>query len=642
MQMMPQQEQYRLLLENLPDGFAYQRLITDEAEKPVDYVFLDLNPAYESMMGITRDELIGRKASEVFPGLQESGFDWIFAFGEVALKGSSARFEQYFEPSGRWYEVTAYSDRPGYFITISRDITEQRNNLQALQESETLLRAVMDNLPIGIAINSVFPEVSFAYMNDNFARFYRVSKEALLQPGNFWEAIYEDAEFREQIKKRVLDDSASGDPARMCWEDIPISRKGQGTFYITAKNIPIPGKSLMISTVWDVTGSKRAEERLKTERDKLADLLNFQGEMLNTAAVWINTLDQEGSVNFWNEAAEQISGYRAGEVVGHTAIWEWLYPDPGYRGEVIKKVREILGRGEKVENYETQIETKSGERRVISWHSNSLLKSGKVVGSIAIGADITERKRAEKELRELNLELERRVAERTARLENINKELEAFAYSVSHDLRAPLRAIDGFSRLLQEDFAEQLDAEGKRLLGVVRLSARKMERLITDLLTLSRATRTELRSARVDMTAMARSVFLEIAAQEDQERFRFKLDNLPVACCDPTLIRQVWHNLLSNAIKFTVPEEAPCIEVGGYTAPGTCVYFVKDNGAGFDPDYSHKVFGTFQRLHNQEEFEGTGIGLAIVRRIVHRHGGVVWAEGQVDSGASFFFSLPQP
>ncbi|HYY93022.1 MAG TPA: ATP-binding protein [Pyrinomonadaceae bacterium] len=234
--------------------------------------------------------------------------------------------------------------------------------------------------------------------------------------------------------------------------------------------------------------------------------------------------------------------------------------------------------------------------------------------------------------------LNEQLAAHAAQLEAANKELEAFSYSVSHDLRAPLRAIDGFSRIIEEDYSEAFDDEGRRLLGVVRRNTQKMGALIDDLLAFSRLGRKELTRTRIDMAGMARSTFDELGPQAQAATLR--VPELPPAYGDPAMVRQVFANLLSNALKFAGKDGGAVVEVGGRNGGGENTYFVRDNGVGFDMAYADKLFGVFQRLHSNEEFEGTGVGLAIVNRIVHRHGGRVWAEGEPGAGATFYFTLP--
>lgn len=267
--------------------------------------------------------------------------------------------------------------------------------------------------------------------------------------------------------------------------------------------------------------------------------------------------------------------------------------------------------------------------------------AGKPMYFMTSALDITELKRVEAEIRQLNAELEQRVAERTAKLEEANKELESFAYSVSHDLRTPLRAIDGFSHQLLNRYADKIDEEGKRYLNIVRQSAQKMGQLIDDILAFSRMGRTQMAKSEVDMDELVREVFEELKPVIADRNLTLDTKALPACHGDRAMLRQVWVNLLSNAIKFTAPRAAAQVEVSGSAEGAELIYSIKDNGAGFDMRYAEKLFGVFQRLHSNEEFEGTGIGLAIVKRIVTRHGGRVWAEGAVDQGATVYFALPR-
>src|SRR5436853_3130587 len=245
------------------------------------------------------------------------------------------------------------------------------------------------------------------------------------------------------------------------------------------------------------------------------------------------------------------------------------------------------------------------------------------------------------EIQRLNGELEQRVKERTAQLEMMVKELEAFTYSISDDMRGPLRAIDGFSRVLMEEYPDKLDSEGKRLLNIIRQNAQGLSELIVGLLTFSHLGRQPLEQTDVNMEELAKGVFDEIQTANKERALVLELQALPPAFGDRTMIQQVLYNLVSNAFKFTRPKQNPSIEIGFQESANQHTYYVRDNGVGFDMQYSNKLFGVFQRLHNVEEFEGAGVGLALVQRIVLRHGGRVWAEGKVNEGATFYFSLPK-
>ena len=249
------------------------------------------------------------------------------------------------------------------------------------------------------------------------------------------------------------------------------------------------------------------------------------------------------------------------------------------------------------------------------------------------------RERAEQQIRELNEDLEHRVKVRTAELEAANTELEAFCYSVSHDLRAPLRHIDGFSRILQESCGPELNEENRRHLDRICAAAQLMGRLIDDLLKLSRVGRQVLALQSVPLRSIVDRLVADLASETEDRRIEWRIGDLPTSICDPGLIQQVFANLIGNAVKYTRKRPAATIEIGHVVAQGLVVFFVRDNGAGFDMRHAEKLFGAFQRLHDDREFEGAGIGLATVQRIIHRHGGKIWAEAQVDKGATFYFTL---
>lgn len=370
-----------------------------------------------------------------------------------------------------------------------------------------------------------------------------------------------------------------------------------------------------------------AETSLRHSRDEIEDLYNH-------APCGYHSLDADGVFVRINDTELDWLGYMREELLGRMKFVELLAPaSRQVFAEHFPRFKET-GR---ISNVDFTLLRKDGSELQVSLSATAVRDAdGNYLLSRSTMFDVAERQRAEQSIAELNRELVRHATE----LEQVNRELESFSYSVSHDLRSPLRAIDGFSRMLEEDHAPQLDAEVRRLLAVVRDNARSMSRLIDDLLAFSRLGRAPLSLAVVDMQALARQAFEKTLPDDASVSPRLYLDELPPAEGDAALLQQVWLNLLSNAVKFSRDRERPEVRVGGRVDGDEKIYQVGDNGAGFDMRYYHKLFGVFQRLHRQEEFDGTGLGLAIVHRVITRHGGRVWAESRLGEGATFYFSLP--
>lgn len=384
---------------------------------------------------------------------------------------------------------------------------------------------------------------------------------------------------------------------------------------------------MMIAVVFLISGRKTVEKHLRESEQRYRRL--FENNPLPT---WVH--DSE-TLKFLavNEAAVLHYGYSQAEFL--TMTINDIRPL-----EVLPALTDDLSKTlTKVDNDGTcKHQKKDGSVIDVELTLHEFIFDGRP-SQLTLANDVTERKIAEDAIRRLNETLELRVAERTVELEAANKELEAFSYSVSHDLRAPLRAIDGFSRIFVEDYEDKLDDEAKRLFDVIRKNAQNMGQLIDDLLEFSRLGRKHIEPTVIDMTQLAQ----EVCQQSELNLLpiqNLKINLLPETKGDKSLLRQVFINLISNAVKYSRTTENAFIEIGGRNENDENIYYIQDNGVGFDMKYGSKLFGVFQRLHGADEFEGTGVGLAIVQRIVHRHGGRVWAEGEVNKGATFYFALP--
>jgi PAS domain S-box-containing protein len=511
----------------------------------------------------------------------------------------------------------------GSFVLASIiDITERKQAEEKLRRSQEQLAGVIGSAMD--AIISVDDEQRIVLFNGAAERMFLFpSEDAIGQPldrfiPERFRAAHKDhiQDFgNAHVTKRSMGLLGPFFGLRADGEEFPIEA--------SISQIESDGRRLYTVILRDVTERKRADEALKE-----------QAQILDLAPVTIR--DLKGRILLWNTGAEQMYGWSSEEAVGKLAheLKHTKFPRP---------LEEIKARLFAHGYWEGELihTRKDGQRIVVASHwVLHRDENDKPKAILEVNNDITERKQAEEEIRRLNEELEQRVGERTAELQAVNKELEAFSYSVSHDLRAPLRHINGFSQALLEDCEDKLDDSGKGYLNQVRDASHEMAQLIDDVLQLARVTRTEMRREPVNLSELAASVVAELQERETRRKAAVDIETGLSARGDKRLLRIVLTNLMGNAWKFTSQRTEAQITFGREQQNGENTYFIRDNGAGFDMAYANKLFGAFQRLHTTGEFEGTGIGLATVQRIVHRHGGRVWAEGKVDQGATFFFTLP--
>lgn len=509
--------------------------------------------------------------------------------------------------------------KPYQYVAIRSDIAERK---KAEADLRTSLREVSDYkyaLDESSIVAITDQKGIIQYVNDNFCKISKYSREELLgQDHRIINSDYHPKEFIRELWVTI----ARG----KIWKGELKNKAKDGTIYwVDTTIVPFLNESgkpyQYVAIRSDITLQKEAEEKLiRNERIYKAVASNIPGSVICLLDPAYRYFLVEGDI------LEKL-GFSKGMLIGKK-------PDDILPEDQYSKFKDELERAFRGEVF--SVETKRLDYILLSRYVPLKDDAKNIYAVMIIVLDITDLKKAENHIAELNAGLEKKINERTQQLESANKELEAFSYSVAHDLRTPLRAVAGYSTMIAEDYTDKLDAEGKRLLKELQYNTEKMGKLIDDLLTFSRLGRKPITKSTVDMRAVIASVQEDIGWHDA----KIIMHNLHPIVADASLIRHVMVNLLSNAVKYSSKAKVPCVEISSEHNDHAVTYSVRDNGVGFDMEYAGKLFGVFQRLHPDEEFDGTGVGLAIVQRIVTRHGGKVWAQAKVNEGATFYFTIP--
>lgn len=606
------------------------------------------NTGAEKLFGFTKEEAMGTTAQELgFLMLDNDAINAVY--DQLMLSGNWSAEVQYRNKNGHLFyaEVVANVTRDDggnitsfYFmvkdVSARRELEEQmRRYSEALKkeveertreviQNEKKYRALIENNFDSIVL--LDHRLQIVYRSPSVYRTFGYDESASLSTNVFDYLHPDDTAYAKEIITQLLNQPGVRVTAlfrlrhqhgHYLWMEAVLNNK--------LHDEEVNG---IIANLRDVTERVAAEEKMNQTLKELSDYK----EALDESSI-VAITNQKGIITHVNDNFCRISKYSREELTGrdHRII------NSGYHTATFIRNLWVTIAGGNIWKGEMRNRAKDG---TIYWVDTTIVpfmnEKGKPYQYMAIRSDITERKNAEEAINQLNKELEERVNKRTEELKKANGELEAFSYSVSHDLRAPLRAVHGFSRILEEDYAAKIGGDAQRVIGVIKSNTVKMGNLIDDLLAFSRMGKSMVNKTRIDNNELVQ----EVIKNYEAGHIEWIINPLPEAMADRNLVRQVWINFISNAVKYSSHNENARVEIGAYASGEQQVFYVKDNGVGFDEQYKHKLFKVFQRLHDADEFEGTGIGLAIVEKIISKHGGTVWAEGELGKGACFYFSLP--
>jgi PAS domain S-box-containing protein len=571
-----------------------------------------------------KEDIRGKYLTDFLPYLKEG--NRLEKYINVLKTGDpNSGEEEILYPSNKstWTDTRIFKVGDGLGIVTS-DITQKKHAEFQLREQDAKLRSIFRATPVSIGLTT---NRDFHDCNDAFFRMTGYSPGEII--GKNARLIYptEEEYIRvgsEQVRQMK---AQSTDTIETRW-----LQKNGGIINILLRFVALDLSDLskgVIFSALDITERKRMETLVQQSEIRYRTTIDSLND-------YIHVVDSDLRIILMNETFIELNKELGlvTDVIGRN-IFEIF---PFLPKTIQDEYKHIFDTGEPLITEET---TQLPDRFMITeTRKVPIFEGDRVDRVLTIVHDITIRKQSEEQIRRLNETLEERVKERTVQLEAVNKELEAFAYSISHDLRAPLRAIDGYTRILVEDYQKSMDDEGNRVCSVIRTETQRMGQLIDELLAFSRLGRLTMHPSSIDLVEITQTVFNELTTPETRKRIELRVGSLPSVMGDRMLLHQALVNLISNAIKFSSKREQAVIEIGSMENDGETVYFIRDNGAGFDMQYIPKLFGVFQRLHSEREFEGNGVGLAIVQRVLTRHGGRIWAEGAIDKGATFYFTIP--